>query len=271
MALLANIAVVAPTHSSIIGDGALQLAVECLRQELSDDIILQSVKLVVVLSQQPTALSTVVSSIGSYGYVMALVAHPNENISSPARVLLLSFPIGQLVSTGTRVDFSTIPPDDAAIFAKRCQQIKLYYEETSAIRDLSMLNPVNAKTVDQYIQLPREPPNTQVPRTPLSTSNTTIATPIANNAPPAAAIPSSSSSSVSSSVTSTTSKPTITEASSTLPLKHCGRSACPAIESRRAQFYECSRCRQLAYCSKTCQVSDWKNHKASCNPNRNPT
>ena len=29
-------------------------------------------------------------------------------------------------------------------------------------------------------------------------------------------------------------------------------------------LYRCSRCKCISYCSKDCQVKDWKNHKAFC-------
>ena len=32
----------------------------------------------------------------------------------------------------------------------------------------------------------------------------------------------------------------------------------------RIPLYRCSRCRIVSYCSKECQVKDWKNHRAFC-------
>lgn len=43
--------------------------------------------------------------------------------------------------------------------------------------------------------------------------------------------------------------------------KKCGAEGCDAVQ---AELKLCGRCHQIAYCSRECQVKDWKRHKASC-------
>jgi hypothetical protein len=40
--------------------------------------------------------------------------------------------------------------------------------------------------------------------------------------------------------------------------------ACACCGSRVKALQRCSRCKQVWYCSKSCQKKDWKNHKLSC-------
>jgi len=48
----------------------------------------------------------------------------------------------------------------------------------------------------------------------------------------------------------------------------CSREACDQREVEGQRFNKCSRCKKAVYCSKECQVSDWKAHKAVCGPAR---
>ncbi|TFK38289.1 hypothetical protein BDQ12DRAFT_127510 [Crucibulum laeve] len=43
---------------------------------------------------------------------------------------------------------------------------------------------------------------------------------------------------------------------------------CSKPESDEVRLMSCARCRQLHYCSKQCQVADWKRHKADCASNQ---
>jgi hypothetical protein len=44
----------------------------------------------------------------------------------------------------------------------------------------------------------------------------------------------------------------------------CDSALCTNVEQGVIKFQKCSRCRQVAYCSKECQVADWKGHKKHC-------
>ena len=45
----------------------------------------------------------------------------------------------------------------------------------------------------------------------------------------------------------------------------CGSAACEKLEEPfEKRFFECSRCRLIAYCSKECQAAHWKEHKRHC-------
>ncbi|KAL4065599.1 hypothetical protein V8B97DRAFT_1919737 [Scleroderma yunnanense] len=47
-------------------------------------------------------------------------------------------------------------------------------------------------------------------------------------------------------------------------LKPCANGECGAIETKVAQFKRCGACKQVVYCSQTCQRGDWKTHKPRC-------
>lgn len=47
-------------------------------------------------------------------------------------------------------------------------------------------------------------------------------------------------------------------------LKRCGNSRCKRIEELNEEFKKCSKCKEMYYCGKDCQVEDWKNHKKVC-------
>ena len=40
---------------------------------------------------------------------------------------------------------------------------------------------------------------------------------------------------------------------------------CGKYEKDTEEYKKCSRCKKTFYCSKECQVADWKIHKHSCN------
>lgn len=48
-------------------------------------------------------------------------------------------------------------------------------------------------------------------------------------------------------------------------LRGCENSECQNVERQPGQFSTCSRCKWVAYCSKQCQIGDWKRHKKECN------
>ncbi|KAJ3034232.1 hypothetical protein HDV00_005252, partial [Rhizophlyctis rosea] len=47
--------------------------------------------------------------------------------------------------------------------------------------------------------------------------------------------------------------------------QRCWFAPCRKRETVSVQFYRCSRCRRLWYCSRECQRLDWAGHKADCN------
>jgi hypothetical protein len=50
------------------------------------------------------------------------------------------------------------------------------------------------------------------------------------------------------------------------PLAPCANPSCDAFEKKAKGFSSCSRCRTVAYCSRSCQKEHWKTHKKSCIP-----
>lgn len=48
------------------------------------------------------------------------------------------------------------------------------------------------------------------------------------------------------------------------PLAPCANPRCSVWEKEVKEFQRCGRCRKVAYCSRDCQVGDWKKHKAQC-------
>ena len=48
--------------------------------------------------------------------------------------------------------------------------------------------------------------------------------------------------------------------STTSPPIKCADSLCCSTKNLK----ECSRCKQVSYCSKECQLHDWKSHKPNC-------
>jgi hypothetical protein len=50
------------------------------------------------------------------------------------------------------------------------------------------------------------------------------------------------------------------------PLAPCANPSCDAFEKKVKGFSSCSRCRTVAYCSRSCQMEHWKTHKKSCIP-----
>jgi len=46
--------------------------------------------------------------------------------------------------------------------------------------------------------------------------------------------------------------------------KQCENADCDKVESQPRQFSTCTRCKWASYCSKECQVGDWKRHKKEC-------
>ena len=48
--------------------------------------------------------------------------------------------------------------------------------------------------------------------------------------------------------------------------KVCGNKDCTNVEQFDKKFPRCGRCRNMWYCSKECQVKDWKFHKKNCVP-----
>ncbi|TBU48461.1 hypothetical protein BD309DRAFT_292618 [Dichomitus squalens] len=47
-------------------------------------------------------------------------------------------------------------------------------------------------------------------------------------------------------------------------LRTCARSGCGAREVRAAEFKRCSGCKEVIYCSPSCQKEDWPAHKKKC-------
>ena len=49
-----------------------------------------------------------------------------------------------------------------------------------------------------------------------------------------------------------------------LIVETCSNPACKKVETRFGQFNVCSACRSVYYCSRECQLADWKAHKKAC-------
>ena len=45
---------------------------------------------------------------------------------------------------------------------------------------------------------------------------------------------------------------------------HCYNRACTGRRLERSKAKYCSRCRNVSYCSRACQVADWSRHKPTC-------
>eukprot|EP00271_Cylindrocystis_brebissonii_P004211 TRINITY_DN15812_c0_g1_i1.p1 TRINITY_DN15812_c0_g1~~TRINITY_DN15812_c0_g1_i1.p1 ORF type:complete len:1240 (+),score=229.75 TRINITY_DN15812_c0_g1_i1:811-4530(+) len=53
-------------------------------------------------------------------------------------------------------------------------------------------------------------------------------------------------------------------------LQFCGRAGCGRPETRTMEFWRCSYCWQAGYCSRSCQLYDWRlEHSRSCRPAEN--
>mmetsp|Transcript_25111 Transcript_25111/g.42402 ORF Transcript_25111/g.42402 Transcript_25111/m.42402 type:complete len:280 (-) Transcript_25111:161-1000(-) len=50
----------------------------------------------------------------------------------------------------------------------------------------------------------------------------------------------------------------------TLGFKMCGNVNCGRVEDKMGTYMACSRCKKAHYCSKACQVANWKVHKKTC-------
>jgi len=50
--------------------------------------------------------------------------------------------------------------------------------------------------------------------------------------------------------------------------KICGNNFCSSRENEERKFNFCGRCGSVKYCSKRCQIDDWKNHKLYCEPRK---
>jgi MYND finger len=48
------------------------------------------------------------------------------------------------------------------------------------------------------------------------------------------------------------------------PRAPCGRVGCHAFETEPKEFARCSRCKSIAYCSRSCQLMDWDDHCGKC-------
>lgn len=48
------------------------------------------------------------------------------------------------------------------------------------------------------------------------------------------------------------------------PLAPCGNTTCDVFEEAVKEFAACSRCKSIAYSSRTCQKMHWKEHKEWC-------
>lgn len=48
------------------------------------------------------------------------------------------------------------------------------------------------------------------------------------------------------------------------PFAPCANLLCNSLETKVKEFRLCTRCKLVAYCSKTCLSTDWKNHKPRC-------
>ncbi|CAJ1949117.1 unnamed protein product [Cylindrotheca closterium] len=46
--------------------------------------------------------------------------------------------------------------------------------------------------------------------------------------------------------------------------RECRNPACPNPNTDPMKLKDCSRCHQACYCSKECQVANWKEHKVEC-------
>ncbi len=47
-------------------------------------------------------------------------------------------------------------------------------------------------------------------------------------------------------------------------VRKCSLVTCPNIEEKYGKYKVCSRCKISNYCSKECQIADWKEHKKYC-------
>ncbi|KAH7913337.1 hypothetical protein BJ138DRAFT_1171344 [Hygrophoropsis aurantiaca] len=50
--------------------------------------------------------------------------------------------------------------------------------------------------------------------------------------------------------------------------KTCSRKGCNVIEGSVALFKRCAACKEVVYCSQTCQKEDWRDHKPRCQFNQ---
>jgi MYND finger len=48
------------------------------------------------------------------------------------------------------------------------------------------------------------------------------------------------------------------------PCAPCANLSCTKHETKCKEFYRCSRCKRVSYCSSTCQRQHWKKHKKNC-------
>mmetsp|Transcript_10252 Transcript_10252/g.16790 ORF Transcript_10252/g.16790 Transcript_10252/m.16790 type:complete len:220 (-) Transcript_10252:33-692(-) len=57
-------------------------------------------------------------------------------------------------------------------------------------------------------------------------------------------------------------RPTATASTTTVPSKKCRK--CSKTKMEVPSIFRCAKCRIVYYCSKDCQVGDWKEHKKQC-------
>lgn len=51
------------------------------------------------------------------------------------------------------------------------------------------------------------------------------------------------------------------------PFIQKGSQFCPALNCKKLAKLTCNRCKKARYCSKNCQVQDWKEHSRTCKNN----
>eukprot|EP00457_Paulinella_chromatophora_P003900 gb/GEZN01003909.1/.p1 GENE.gb/GEZN01003909.1/~~gb/GEZN01003909.1/.p1 ORF type:complete len:523 (-),score=126.23 gb/GEZN01003909.1/:355-1923(-) len=125
LALLANLSVLSLWNHEIADNSGVRVATQIFQQDTHPDMLLQTSKLLLNLARTSSTLKAqVVQSIGSFGFVLALVMHPNPTLRDASKSLLSIFPVGEQAKSGHKVLPSEMSLADQQAFQQRVLQLR---------------------------------------------------------------------------------------------------------------------------------------------------
>jgi hypothetical protein len=124
---------------------AVELSSWYCNNSLHDDQLFQSCKFLANCGvQSEKGERAVVDAVKSFGSVMALSAHPNQDIVYVAKRLMLCFPTGKSAQKGAVKSTAAITPEEQQQFTRRYMQLKREKDRSgkSKVLDLASAPPV---------------------------------------------------------------------------------------------------------------------------------